>query len=120
MPFEQGQSGNPGGRPKGSMNQAKRELKEAIAQFLLNNFEKVQAEFEQLQGKDKVQFYCALLPYGLAKVKPEAENLLDGLSDEQVLELFEKLQHVVNTQIENTLSKAGLPARPAEGQTEDS
>ena len=100
MPFEQGQSGNPAGRPKGSMNKARKELKEKITMFLLDNFEAVQEEFNKLEGKEKVQFYCAMLPYGLAKVKPEPEINRDRLTDEEINEIYEKLKYVAIKQLQ--------------------
>jgi uncharacterized protein DUF5681 len=102
MPFEQGESGNPAGRPKGSQNKATKELREKICQFLLDNFARVQEEFNNLEGKDKVKFYCDLLPFGLARIKPSDDNTLDRLTDTELNDLFEKLKDVANRQIQDT------------------
>ena len=82
------------------MNKARKELKEKITMFLVDNFEAMQEEFEKLEGKEKVQFYCALLPYGLAKMKPEPEIILERLTDEEIDEIYEKLKHVAITQLQ--------------------
>jgi hypothetical protein len=115
MPFEQGQSGNPGGRPKGSMNKAKKDLREKLCQFLVDNFEAVQEEFDKLEGPEKVKFYVALLPYGLAKVKPEPEVNLERLTDTELDELFEKLKDVASKQLQEQEGEAQLFERPPAG-----
>ena len=115
MPFTQGESGNPSGRPPGSQNKAKKKLREMIENFLIDNFEKVQEEFDKLEGKEKVKFYCVLLPYGLAKVKPEGDMVFERLTDQEIDELYEKLKDVAIRTIEETAAQARIPERPADG-----
>jgi hypothetical protein len=115
MPFVAGESGNPGGRPRGSQNKAKKDLREAITQFLLDNFEKVQEEFDKLEGAEKVKYYCQLLPYGLAKIKPEVEPNLNRLTEEEMDELFEKLKNVVLQRFERPGYEKAVHGRSAEG-----
>jgi len=109
MPFTPGESGNPNGRPAGSQNKAKKKLREMIETFLLDNFEQVQEEFDRLEGKDKVKFYCDLLPYGLAKMKAEPDLIFERLTDQEINELFEKLKHVATQTIKNTAAENGIP-----------
>lgn len=106
MPFTQGKSGNPGGRPAGSQNKRKTQLREMIENFLVDNFEKVVEEINTLEAKDRVKFYCILLPYGLAKVKPEADNNIERLTERELDEIFEKLKHVAEQSIKNATSDA--------------
>ncbi|HTA83545.1 MAG TPA: hypothetical protein VK783_11440 [Bacteroidia bacterium] len=115
MPFIQGESGSPNGRPVGSQNKAKKKLREMIENFLVESFEEGQKEFDELQGKDKVKFYCELLPYGLAKIKSESDTTFERLTDEEIDELFEKLKDVATRTIEEKRAQARISQRPAEG-----
>jgi hypothetical protein len=99
-----------------SPNKAKQALREKINRFLIDNFDAIEEVFEVLEPKEKVRFYCALLPFGMAKVKPEPEVNTDRLTDEQVNEIFEKLKEVANKQIEATLADTG----PLVNRDEDS
>ncbi len=96
-------------KPKLTINKAKQALREKISQFLVDKFDEVAEVYEVLEPKEKVKFYCALLPFGMAKVKPEPEVNLDRLSEDEVIEIFEKLKEVANKQIEAVLIDKGLP-----------
>ena len=69
MPFEQGISGNPEGRPKGAKNKNIMQLREMINGFLETNFEKIICDFEELKPKERVKLYCDLLQYGLPRLQ---------------------------------------------------
>ena len=64
MPFIKGESGNPMGRPKGSLNRNTAHLRELISGFLNSNFETVTGDFEALQPKDRIKYYCELCDFG--------------------------------------------------------
>jgi len=96
-------------KPKLTVNKAKQALREKISQFLVDKFDEVTEVYEVLEPKERVRLYCALLPYGMAKVKPEAEVNTDRLTDDEVIEIFEKLKEVANKQIEAALLDKGLP-----------
>jgi hypothetical protein len=92
MAFEPGKSGNPNGRPKGSLNKTSSELREKITLFLNENFENVQKEFESLQGRDKVKMYTDLLPYGTPKLQNMSLNPdFDSMSEEQLDQIINAL-----------------------------
>ena len=77
MGLQKGQTNNPAGRPKGAINKANRELREMIKDFLTENLENFQEEFDNLDTKDKLKFIADILPYGLPKYQPtevEKEN----------------------------------------------
>ena len=93
MPFEQGISGNPEGRPKGTKNKTGLQLRETITDFLENNFEKIVQDFHYLKPKDRVKLYCDLLQYGLPRLQAvQLETDFDNLSDSQLDQIIEELK----------------------------
>lgn len=83
--FKPGTSGNVNGRPPGSKNKATANLRKRINDFLSDNWEKMQADFETLEPKDRLNFYERLIQYGLPKLQ-STQLLTDPaqLSDEQL------------------------------------
>jgi hypothetical protein len=70
MGFKKGQSGNPFGKPKGAVNKTSKELREAITDFLENNFDKVIQDFDIMQPRERSKLFCDLLQYSLPKLQP--------------------------------------------------
>ncbi len=92
MPFIKGQSGNLKGRPKGSINKTTYDLRVTIAEFLENNFEKISTDFELLQPKDRIKYYCELLNFGLPKLQTTIlESDYDSLPDSQLDQIIERI-----------------------------
>lgn len=97
MPFEQGISGNPGGRPKGAKNKHNTYLRETISDFLENNFSRIITDFELLNPKDRVRFYCDLLQYGLPRLQNvQLETEFDTLTDTQLDKIIDELKNSTN------------------------
>lgn len=95
--FKKGQSGNPGGRPKGTPNKTTTDLRAAVTSFLNANWSRVQKEFDQLEAKDKLQFIDKMLAYSLPKLQAVQMDLstdLQTLSDEQLDNLFNRVVSV--------------------------
>ena len=89
MPFIKGESGNPTGRPKGSLNRNTAQLRELISGFLNSNFETITVDFEALQPKDRIKYYCELLQFGLPKLQTTVmESRYDSLPDDQIDEII--------------------------------
>ena len=89
MPFTKGQSGNPMGRPKGSLNRNTAHLRELISFFLNSNFETISIDFEALQPKDRIKYYCELLQFGLPKLQTTVmESRYDSLPEDQIDEII--------------------------------
>jgi len=97
MPFEKGVSGNPNGRPKGSIDRSSQLLKECIKKFLLDQFEKIKKDFDLLLPKDRVKLYIDLLAYTVPKVQSiEFENGFESLPDDQLDYIIENLKKDAN------------------------
>lgn len=99
MPFEKGESGNPAGRPKGSLNKTAKDLRQMITDFLVENFEEVQKCFNEIPPKEKIKVYCKLLAFALPKLRASDELMMERLTDQELDELFEKLKEAANKQI---------------------
>ena len=72
MPFKKGTSGNPTGRPKGSLSATTQLIRECISQAIDGNkiiemLDKIDSPTEYLNAVTK------LLPYSIGKVKPYEE-----------------------------------------------
>lgn len=62
-----GKSNNPNGRPKGSVDKMTAAAKEAIVQFVNDNIETVQEDFDNIDSKDRLQFIEKILSYVIPK-----------------------------------------------------
>jgi hypothetical protein len=63
------------GKPKGAMTNASVKVKEAIYNFLENNIESIQASFDTLKAKEKLQFISELIPYAMPRLQSiQSEN----------------------------------------------
>ena len=72
MPFKKGTSGNPIGRPKGSLSTTSKLIREHISQAIDGNkiiemLDKIESPTEYINAITK------LLPYSIGKVKPYEE-----------------------------------------------
>ena len=73
MPFKKGESGNPVGRPKGSLNKTTQELREQITQAIDTN--KICEMLNQITNPTEyINAITKLLPYIVAKKRPIVEQ----------------------------------------------
>ena len=77
------------GRPKGSPNKTVEEVRGLVQQFVENNLETLQADFEQLEPKDRLMFIERLLKH----VLPSPIASLEQLSEQDLDILLEKLKN---------------------------
>lgn len=96
MAFKKGQSGNPGGRPKGAANKVTNQLRETITAFLGENFEKVKKDYAKLTPAMRIRMYLELLQYGVPKLQSvQIETEFDRLTDEQLQEIVDDLTNKI-------------------------
>ena len=88
MPFKTGISGNPNGRPKGSPNKTTDEIRTMLQDFISDNLETLQADFEALEPKDRLTFIERLFKY----ILPAPLNELERVTDDQLDEIINKLK----------------------------
>ena len=73
MPFKKGESGNPVGRPKGSLNKTTQEIREQITQAIDTN--KICEMLNQITNPTEyINAITKLLPYIVAKKRPIVEQ----------------------------------------------
>jgi len=83
--FKKGESGNPNGRPPGQSQRVK-ELRNRIFELVEADFDMLQSEFQNLNGKDKFLILDKLLRHCMPS--PEPINLLDGLTEDDLDKLI--------------------------------
>ena len=54
-----------GGRKQGTPNKLNKQLRERISDFLNNNWENIESDFQQLEPEKKIAFFEKLLQYSV-------------------------------------------------------
>lgn len=67
--MKKGITNNPNGRPKGSLNKSTTEMRELVTNFVSANLTTIQADFDQLEPKERLLFLEKLLGYTLPKLQ---------------------------------------------------
>jgi hypothetical protein len=96
-----------GGREAGTPNRNTAEMRELINQFISNNWERVQTDFDKLEPKDRLQFFERLMQYSVPKLQSvnhefELEAKLEKLTEDELDGVIEKLSETI-----------GIPKRKA-------
>ena len=68
MGLPQGRTNNVAGRPKGSENKIKRELREVLTAFIEDKIAHIDIFFEELTSREKVRLISEILPYCIPKL----------------------------------------------------
>lgn len=86
--------GNPGGgRPKGSKNKTTDKIRQTFLNFIDDNLERMQTDFDQLEPKDRFKYLFEMAKFILPSVKSvEFGNVLDELTDDDFEELIRRLK----------------------------
>ena len=82
--MEKGKTNNPNGRPKGTPNKITADLREFISLLLNDNLEQLRADFEQLEGKDRLIMMERLLGYVLPKLSNITMNEEPEMKDKRL------------------------------------
>ncbi|MFA5189060.1 MAG: hypothetical protein WC460_06915 [Patescibacteria group bacterium] len=90
-----GRTNNPNGRPKGSQNRTTTEIKELINQFISGNLEDLQTNYDQLEAKDKLQFFRDLLKFVLP-TQNQSEININQLTDNELDTLIDGIVNKLN------------------------
>ena len=78
MAFEKGKSGNPHGRPKGSMNEKTAYIRDWIVSLIGSNAQSMMNDFNRLPLKERWRVITQLMPYVLPK---QTEAKISGQLD---------------------------------------
>lgn len=79
---------NYGGRPKGTVNKSVEQIRKSLKDFIANNIETIQADFEKLNSKDRLNFLERILKH----VMPAPMHDLEKLTDDQLDELIKRIK----------------------------
>lgn len=92
--FKPGELANPNGRPKGVPNKITTQMREAMTNIWNNNVDKIQADLDALEPKDRLNFLKEMWPYFVPKlqlVRSEAtvhHTGIEGLSDQRLTQFI--------------------------------
>ncbi len=96
--FKPGQVSNPNGRPAGVPNKITSQMRETFTDIFNNNKDKIQADIDLLEPKDRVKFWIELMPYFLPRLTASKAELtvkhtgLEGLLDKELTKLAQTLE----------------------------
>ena len=83
-----------GGRPKGTPNKITTELREWIGNFIDNNRERIQQDWETLEPKDRIVLFEKLLKYALPTLQATSLTTdFEKLTDEQLDTIIDNLKN---------------------------
>lgn len=98
MAFKKGKSGNPKGRPKGSMNEKTKYIREWIVSLIGSNAKTLSEQFAKMPAKEKFKVITQLMPYVLPKqIQQDLRHNFDfnNLTDEQLDEVISTMTNAV-------------------------
>ncbi len=85
-----GHTNNPNGRPMGVPNKVTTNLKDRVNLLIENNFEKIQADLDKIEPKDRLSIMLKLMEYVIPKQK-ETKIDFSNLSDTEIDELINRI-----------------------------
>jgi len=85
-----------GGRPKGSPNKITAELRDWVSQFIADNKEQIQQDFESLEPKERIMIFEKLLKYALPALQSTTLTTdFERMTDEQLDRVIEELKQQI-------------------------
>ena len=79
MAQRKGQTGNPFGKPKGTLNRQTAELRSFVAELIQDNQEKIKDDLSKLDAERRLMYFEKLLQFVLPKPTPTLFPLEEGL-----------------------------------------
>lgn len=67
--FKKGQSGNKAGRPRGSRNAVTQEIREAFAEIVHGNIDRIHNDIKHMSGRDRVKFIIEFAKFVVPTLK---------------------------------------------------
>jgi len=106
MPLKKGQTNNPNGRPKGSRNKVTASLRARINDFLNDNWQNLQKDFDKLEPKDRLQFYEKLLQYGLPRLQStELTGEFQNITLDTIFPPDDELEKMTSKELDLVINK---------------
>jgi len=87
MPFKKGEITNPGGRKRGVPNRTTAELRETLRQFVDQNIDQLQTDFDSMDPEKRLTFFEKIIKL----VLPPPVNP-DQLTESQMIEIINYLR----------------------------
>ncbi len=81
-----------GGRKKGTPNKDTKELRERINDLIDNNFDSIQADLDQIEPKERLDFLIKLFEYGLPKLQRVENEMFFKQSVPVNLDKYEEIR----------------------------
>lgn len=101
MAFEKGKSGNPQGRPKGSMNEKTAYIRDWIVSLIGSNAQSMMNDFNRLPLKERWRVITQLMPYVLPKqteAKISGQLDFNSLTDSQLDEVIKSIADKITSE----------------------
>ncbi len=101
MAFEKGKSGNPQGRPKGSMNEKTAYIRDWIVSLIGSNAQSMMNDFNSLPLKERWRVITQLMPYVLPKqteAKISGQLDFNSLTDAQLDEVIKSIADKITSE----------------------
>lgn len=92
MGLKKGMTNNPKGRPKGAVNKVTADLREKIADFLEDNWDTIQQDFDKMDERTRFAAWEKLLQYALPRLQSTeitSGDILDSMDEAQI-------DHIIN------------------------
>jgi hypothetical protein len=98
MGLPKGKTNNKSGRPKGSENKIKKELREQLSGFVEEKLENIDSIYEGLNPRDKVKLLTEILPYCIPKFN--SIDVKDTSSEKKQPSLFDQInRHIIENRL---------------------
>jgi hypothetical protein len=104
MAFKKGKSGNPKGRPRGSINSQTRYIRECVISVIGSKSKNLLSNFDSLSVKEQWRVISSLLPYVLPR--QTAANINATIDFERLTD--EQLNDIVSNLVDNILNEEDM------------